>query len=496
MNLERRPDYTPNPRRKTLRYWRLFGPVIARELGRIAVRGGWRSPLVVMTVAVGMALVMLDAADMVHVGGEASLPSIAATPTIGSKIGTVSDPPACTHYAERGTNNDTTVTGTGTQANPWVGRDAPQTMASNLTAGQVGCIGGGTYDLKGPGSGLGANITGGTDAAEHEITFTNSGTSTSRITLQSKPGEVARLISGMYIAPTKNYITVRDLYIDGTGSVTTNNATNQNRYATHAAPRIFGNNVSIINNEITKRARDRTLAAVANKVDFGVCVHTGGGANPITGLTFEGNWVHDCGAFSDLYDAAVDTAWTGKDDNHCVYANDADGALFSKNLFHDCAESGIQFFPNTNDAIWEHGIIARADVNMVIRYDQAAVANNIIRNSILAYPRGTGTTYNNPTGTGNQLTDVCVYTYGGTSGLGTVSGTTQTGVLTRSPLFAHLPTNNTAGNDDANDDYTIGDSQCQTKLGVSQGTPPPASSRFLRSWFDIFPMLVAWDRWR
>jgi hypothetical protein len=400
----------------------------------------------------------------------------------GNAIDAASD---CTHRIQRGSNDNTTVTGTGTSADPWVGRDAWKNLVTATDAGEILCVdgpaggnGNGVYDVNGPITGNGLD----TDTGEYmaSIGTGDSGTGESNRTIYtSTPGTGrAELVGGILVNDGINFFTIHGLKVDGSGATTSTGVNNQGRINNFAPIRWRGDNGKLLDNELYhSRHRSAAEDALPSAPNLAVCLQLGAGSSQTANNTqITGNWIHNCGVFADFFDSGQETVngntWTGNADNHCFYPSAAVTFTFQNNLLHDCAESGINFYPNPDSATIQNNIIVRGGPNTLLHSASSspAGANNVLQNNVFAYPRD-GVNINRSSGSGT-LTDNCFWLYSGSGSGTTTTGWTVTGSVTADPGFTNIPANTTAGSDDMTDNYTMTSGTCKDKLTVAQTTSP------------------------
>jgi len=119
----------------------------------------------------------------------------------------------------------------GTSGNPWTLTKLLQT----LDAGQTGCLGAGTYSA---GSAFSNLKTGTSDAA--------------RVTVTTKPGDARATVSvpNIYIPAGKNFITLENLKIVGTGPAVT--------------LQLYGDNLTLRNNEVTNNHNGESCILISD----------------------------------------------------------------------------------------------------------------------------------------------------------------------------------------------------------------------------------------
>jgi hypothetical protein len=313
----------------------------------------------------------------------ALLVCVLATTTGLANPGSAHAATSCTKFAAP-TGSDSCA---GTAASPFL---TPQKLVDSLTAGQTGCLRGGTYSLS-------------------ELRFTRAGSSGAPITLTSAPGERAKLVGG-YINVTNpaSWVTISDLTIDATD-------------AAQNAVQIMSSNVVFERNDLTNRARPVTFGRLKG------CMHLGwnGGSatavNPIIRL----NKFHDCG----------DPANGNKD--HSIYYERVQGGETTDNVFVNTAAFAIHLYPNANGHRVAHNVIDGTGQSGAIFASQNSFvsSNNVFEQNIVTGSRNYAITsyWGGGTGTGNVARNNC-WTAGG-SGMTGGSGYAISGNVTADPQY-------------------------------------------------------------
>jgi hypothetical protein len=367
-----------------------------------------------------------------------------------SGLGEVPPPPPaaeCDVFGTPGTG--LTTTGTGTQTNPYTGQNAPQSVKNALTAGEVGCLRGGTYDLNGTNN-LGLRASG-----EARLSFDDP---QSGATFMSYPGEKATIVGAIRFLGGANNITLRDIRVDGTGAPT-GTFSNQSRYYTEAAVWGQSDYVKIINNEIFFRNTDSAITSITDVPDVGVCMlfTNGGTANAKADhILVQGNHIHNCGALANSSQVGGEGTWTGRADNHGIYINQLDDSRITQNVVHDSAEQSMNIYPDPDRNVIDNNVFADHGRGLSISDDPD---NNVVRNNVIAFPNAGANVYTSPTGpgTGNRVENNCAWNGSG-SGISSSSLYTVSGTVARNPLFENR----------AARDYTVTDSECAAVLQVAQ----------------------------
>src|SRR5215216_3766964 len=113
-------------------------------------------------------------------------------------------------------------------------------------------------------------------------------------------------------------------------------------------------------------------------------------------LTIHNSWIHRCGQLP------------RDNQEHCIYAGNAQGITIRNNLIADCANRSVQLYSNTDNALVEGNLIDSEHQNGITLNGSAY--NNTVRNNVVDTPNGdplsTGGVY---TGAGDAVRDNCVW---------------------------------------------------------------------------------------
>jgi hypothetical protein len=225
--------------------------------------------------------------------------------------------------------------GTGTSAGP----ACTSTMAAGgnvnsfingLAAGAVGCLPGGTYG--------GANAE-----------MSKSGTSSSRITVRSVPGQTAKL--AMRLSVTSSHVTFRDLLFDTDHKLGTSNV-----WVKSGAT-----NVTFEHNEFADSGLSGTSA------HDGQCLYSDAGSSDIRIVR---NFFHDCGSMEQFH--------------HGMYLNGTRYTI-TDNLVLRTKAWGIHLYPNLDDSLIAHNTVdgsGRAGIIIAESSTGNRVVNNIVSNNV------------------------------------------------------------------------------------------------------------------
>jgi parallel beta-helix repeat protein len=266
-------------------------------------------------------------------------------------------PNVCSRYAS--TNGSDAATGRKTH--PYRTLDK---LVSILSPGETGCLLPGVF--------------------VEDVTIRRGGVRNHRITVRSAPGPRATVRGRFYIADSANYVTVENLKLDGRNE------------AFLPSPTVNGDYSVWRNLDVTN------YHAGTGDVGGGICFHLGSTSyGTAYGTVIENDRIHDCG-ISDNH-------------NHGIYANTARDTIIRNNYFYDNGDRAIQLYPNADNTLIEHNVIDGNGEGIIFSGDEGyASENNTVRWNIISnsrdrwnvesyYPDG------NPIGSGNVVTDNCVW---------------------------------------------------------------------------------------
>jgi Disaggregatase related len=251
----------------------------------------------------------------------------------------------------------------GTKARPF--RTA-QRLADSVRPGKTGCLRGGAYDE--------------TDGG-FVLRLDHGGAKGRRLTIQSFPGERARLVGIVSVEPEADYVTLAHLTIEGTGD--------QNTVKIYAADTV------VRDNDITNASRGKSCMIIGSDSSDGQAVRP----------SIRHNRFHDCGS----------SEHDNKD--HGIYAqNVVDGEIVG-NVFWNSAAYAIQLYPNAQRTRFAHNIVdggppsVRGGV-LLAGDSKYASSENVIEFNVIAYAETYNITSNwddGRTGTSNIVRSNCVW---------------------------------------------------------------------------------------
>jgi parallel beta-helix repeat protein len=281
----------------------------------------------------------------------------------------------------------------GTLAAPY---QTAQKLANSLSAGQTGCLRGGTYADPADGNRV--------------ILFNlKSGTASAPITVTSYPGETATLCGYIETRPASSYITVSHVLIDGSCS-------------TQQKVQVFSDNFTLKYSEVDgHQAGTGSSCVFLGDSTFGVAHNA----------LIDHNRLHDCA--TNAY-------------GHGIYDDNTVGAVITNNVIYDNGGFGIQLYPNSQGTLFANNVVDGSKTEAGLLFAGTS-DNNTVRDNIFSFNAtyGVDASWGNSVGTGNVASHNCFY--GNVSGaIGSTTGWADQGSnVLASPLYA----------DPANDNYTL-----------------------------------------
>jgi Right handed beta helix region len=259
-----------------------------------------------------------------------------------------------------------------------------QKLADALAPGQVGCLRGGTY--------IGS------------LTVRRGGTADAPILIESRPGERARLVGRVVVAPGADYVTLWQLDLVGTNPL-------------HApSPTIEANHVTIADSDITN-------------LHTAKCVFVGSSDHFVDHATIFRNRIHDCGLLPRTYHHHGISVWNAGD------------TKITRNVIDHNADRGVQLYPNAQrtrvsfNTIDANGQDVQIAGNAVLAPSDNVIDRNVITNSAAGDNVGAYWPDGAPVGTGNVVRENCVSGGGRDNGDGGIQARVR-GVLVSGNLVA------------------------------------------------------------
>jgi hypothetical protein len=241
-----------------------------------------------------------------------------------------------------------------------------QALADGLSAGQTGCLLGGSYD--------------------EDVSIRHGGRAGARVTLRGAPGVTATVRGRFWIANGASYVTVSHLHLDG------RNATNL------PSPTVNADHSTFIYDDVTN-----DHAGGINDGD-GICFALGD-AHGVWGVAtytiIAHSAIHDCG--------------TSNNHNHGVYVAAGRYVRITDNWIYNNADRGIQLYPDAQHTLVRNNVIAGNGDGVIISGDgRFASSDNMVTNNIIIDSRNRyNVEYNwpepGPVGTGNVVTQNCLF---------------------------------------------------------------------------------------
>jgi parallel beta-helix repeat protein len=305
----------------------------------------------------------------------------------------------------------------GTRAAPF---HTVQRLVDSLSAGQIGCLRGGVYT-----------------EPDKRVIFHEGGNRKNRIILRSFPNETAEFEGLIYIPEGSDYVTVSNMRLDGSyGAVGSGHLMGD--LNTTQAVRVIGDNVNILDNDITNRRPN------GNPDLAGTCILLGTSTITTANASIKGNRIHRCGQMPRI------------NHEHGIYANYTMGAKIKDNLIYDNADRGIQLYLDAKGTLVEGNIVDGNGQNLIIN---AYSSGNAVRNNVFSNPADTWNVNLGPelSGSGNSVTDNCFWASGGKSKFNNSSTSTSVwGNITANPRYQNRYT------------FEITNSRCLDKYSGTQ----------------------------
>ncbi len=292
---------------------------------------------------------------------------------------------SCNLYASPSGNNNNN----GSLGSPYL---TAQKLFDSLSAGQTGCLRGGTYTTTG-------------------LSITHGGSQASPITLTSYPNEQASIVDSapggathnfIYVSNAASYVVLDRLNIDGGGQ----------------AIKVESTHITISNSNITNHRVGQS------------CFLLGGSSGAADNDTIRGNIIHGCGS--------------NTNQDHCIYDHNGTGTVIQYNVIYDCQAYAIQLYPVAVSTLFDHnttdGGLSTTRGGVLFGGETAPVtANTTVSNNIITYAPTGGLTsfWGGPVGTGNVASNNCLW-----NAVDNGTGYTASGTITADPLFVDRTNHN------------------------------------------------------
>lgn len=268
---------------------------------------------------------------------------------------------ACDRYASPAGSN----TAAGTLAAPF---RTPQKLADSLTAGQTGCLRGGTY----------TETTSG-----YIVKFRTGGAAGAPVTLRSAPGERAVLKGVMEVKSGADFVTVSDLDIVGTDN-------DSDPSTMPVSVQIMAADTVFERNDVTNNRLKSCLIAGSN-AGYGEAVRT----------VIRNNVFHECG---DPAHGMLD---------HAIYFERTLDVEVYDNILRDNEAWAIHLYPNARRTRVHHNVIDGNGGGAIFAGSSAyASSDNVVERNVITNSRkdyNVSYYWKSAVGTGNVARANCLY---------------------------------------------------------------------------------------
>jgi chitodextrinase len=278
----------------------------------------------------------------------------------------------------------------GTSSSPFA---SPQKLLDSLSAGQTGCLRGGTYNVS-------------------ELRAGHSGAAGSPITLASYPSERAKIVTqtDVYLPSGTTDVSFRNLDITTTATSTAT-----------VMIQDFSDRSSWIGNDISGNGSSHCMEL--GSVGYGIAHDT----------MVRSNRFHDCG-----------NAASGNQD-HAIYVSQSRGATITDNVFWKTAAYAIHLYPDADGTTVTHNIIDGSGYGGIIfasdQYSSGKTSdNNTVAYNVITNGGRYGMDYYwGPAGqgTGNVAHDNCLYNNAMGDTQGSMSGISVTNDTNANPMYVN-----------------------------------------------------------
>lgn len=217
----------------------------------------------------------------------------------------------------------------GTAKRPW---RTVQRLAVGVRRGDVGCLRRGTY------------------AGNVKLRF--AGTRRHPIVIRSYPGEAARIVGRFWVSRSADWVTVRDLYLDGRNGDLL------------PSPTINADHVTF--NRVDATNWNNGICFILGHPRYGVARFT----------RIANSRIHHCGRLP------------ATNHDHGIYVAHAEAARIHGNWIHDNADRGIQFYPSAQHSIVRANVITRNGQGVIFSGDGTLTSNgNLVERNVIADSR-------------------------------------------------------------------------------------------------------------
>ncbi len=268
----------------------------------------------------------------------------------------------CDHVAAPGGSDKAA----GTEGAPWA---TFKHLAEATQPGETGCLRGGTYD--------------------EDVKVKSAGSPGARITIQSYPGEWARLLGRLQVDDAAAWVTFRYLTLDGSGAPQDGGGPEL-----LPSPTVHGDDIAFIADEVTNR-HTAICYAVGNE-SYGIAYR----------LEVRQNRIHDCGRLPPT------------NHEHGIYLHSPGGAQVTDNWIHDNADTGLNLYPDADGHYFARNVLYANGDNLSFAGHGSnggctSSDNNLVERNVMSHPRVrsniTSWTPCGHEGTGNLLRENCIW---------------------------------------------------------------------------------------
>jgi hypothetical protein len=238
---------------------------------------------------------------------------------------------SCSLYASPGGSD----AASGSVASPF--RSA-QKLVDALSAGQTGCLRGGSY-------------------SQSELAFHHGGAAGAAVTLASYPGETATLTGGfVYVPSGSDHVTLENLHVDTSA-------------ATQVGVQLMATDSSLIGDDITNRSAHYSCIILGSNAGWGQAI----------GTVIENDVIHQCGSVAD-----------GNQD-HAIYFDNSINGVISGDVIWGASAYAIHLYQNAQGNQITHNVIVDNGYGVIFAgsgshaSDGNVVADNIIASASVGY---------------------------------------------------------------------------------------------------------------
>ena len=213
-----------------------------------------------------------------------------------------------------------------------------QKLVDSLGPGETGCLRAGTYGEPG------------------KTKIASGGTANRRVVLRSAPNERATIKGRIWVKEGADYVTVRDLDLNGANSLGSVKLPGG-----LPSPTVNGDHTEWIDNDVTNY-HTGTCFGLGNAY-WGIAV----------GTVLEHNRIHDCGQLP------------ATNHQHGIYASHARDTRIIGNLIYDNADRGIQLYPDAQGTLIRGNIIDGNGEGIIFSGRGDATSNNtVVERNVIA----------------------------------------------------------------------------------------------------------------